>query len=67
LEFAVIELLQFLGDGLIDLGQAEESVVAEGGEDPAFGDQNGRFHFGFIPGFSDPGRDDDRAIMFGQV
>ena len=52
LEFTEIKLFEFFPDGMIQFFQAEEGKVSEGGEDPAFGDEDGGFHFGFIFGFT---------------
>lgn len=67
LEGAVIQILKFLRNGLVQLCQAEESMVSQGSQDPAFGQKDRRFDFGFILGFSDPGRDHDGAVVFGEI
>jgi len=67
LELVVIQFHEFFRDGLIQFGQAEEGKISQSGENPAFGDQDRRFHFGFIFGFADSGWNHHGAVMFGDV
>ena len=63
----MIELLEFFPDGLIQFCEAEEGVVSQGGQDPAFGDKTADSTLALSLGFADPGGDDHGAVMFGQV
>ena len=67
LEGAGIEVLKFVSDGLVEVGEAEEGVVAQGGQDPAFGNEDGAFDFGFIFWLCHPGGDDHGSIVFGKI
>lgn len=63
LELAVVQLGELLSNGLIQLPQAEEALVSQGGGDPSLRDQDRRFHLGLVPGFSGPCGDDHSRVM----
>ena len=67
LEGPVVELGELLGNRLVEFMKAEEAVVSERRQDPVLDHQDGRLHFGRVPGLSGPGGNDDRPVMPGQL
>ena len=47
-ERTLIQAFEKLGQGLVEIGEAEELFVAQYGDQPAFGQEHGGFHFSFI-------------------
>jgi len=67
LKAPIVELLYELGDGVVELDQAEEPTIAEPCEDPALGDQYTHLDFGFALGLSRRCRDDDHAVVLREL
>ena len=53
---AVVKFFQEDGDGGIEFGKGIEDAVAQDREDPALGDEDTIFDFGFVPRFVRSGR-----------
>jgi len=47
----MVELLQQFGDGFIQLRQRMEFAMAQCGDNPTLGQQNGILYLGLVPGF----------------
>jgi hypothetical protein len=62
-----VELIEQLPDGPVQLGQAEEGVVAQAGQDPALDHLDTDFDFGFVFGLANASRDDRRTVVLSQV
>ena len=62
-----VEFVEQLADGLVQIGQAEEGVVAQTGQDPALDHLDAHFRLGLVFGLANAGGDDGRAVVFGQV
>jgi hypothetical protein len=54
----VVELLEQLPDGGVQLGQVEEAPVPQGGQDPALDHEHGRLDLRLVPGAAHAGRHD---------
>lgn len=67
LERPVVQLIQKLPDGLVQLGQTEEGAVAQAGQDPPLGHLDPRLDLGFVLGTPDAGRHHGDAVMDGHV
>jgi len=59
----LVEPHQQLADGGVGLGQGEELAVAEGGQDPALGQQDSCLDLGLVLGLAAAGRQDDAAVV----
>ncbi len=62
-----VELTQLLPDRLVELDEAEKRLIAQGGQDPALGHQDGGLHLRLVAGLAHPGRDDHRPVVRGQL
>lgn len=54
-------------DRLVQLGEAEEAAVAQGGEDPALGDEHRGFDDRLVSGPARSGGHDGRAVVLGEL
>jgi hypothetical protein len=63
LEGAAIEVFEQFGDGDIDLVQAEETPVAQAGQNPAFDDLDAHFNLGLVLRLSRSRRENYRPVM----
>ncbi len=67
LEGAGVERRQEGADGGVDLGEAEEALAAQAGQDPALGQQHPRLDLGLVPGLAHPGRQHRHAVVAGEL
>ena len=67
LERPGVEFRQQLRDRGIELGQAEERPMAQPGENPALDDLHAGFDLGLVLRLSRACRQDDRAVMGGEL
>ena len=67
LEGPEVELFQQLGDAPVELSQAEEALVADARQDPAFDYQDPAFHLGLVAGLLDAGGQDGGAVVIGHL
>ena len=62
-----VELVESLFDRRVQGPEAEERLVAEPGEYPPLGQEYCGLHGGFVPRFPRPRRDDNGAVVGGQI
>ncbi len=67
LERLVVEFDQQAGDAAVELGQREEGVVAQPGQDPALDDLDGDLGFGLVLGLVGPCRHHCDPVVVGQL
>src|SRR4051812_47198506 len=67
LKAPLVELFDKLCDSVVELDHAEEPAIAEPRDDPALGDQYTHLDFGFALGLSGRRRDDDYAVVLGEL
>ena len=58
-----VQVFQPFMDGLVQFGEAEETAIAQAGQNPALDDLDADFHFRFVPRFARPCRHDRGVIM----
>ena len=64
---AVVEPGQPLADGLVELRQAEKTLMAQGGQHPAFHLQDGVLHQGLVFRFAHPRRERRHPVVGGHL
>jgi hypothetical protein len=64
---AVVEAGQQGPDRRVQLGHAEEALMAEGGQDPALGDEHVGLDDGLVSGPACPSRHDRRPVVLGEL
>src|SRR5262249_23616578 len=64
---AVVDLLDAVADGGIELGEREECALTELRDDPSGGDLHPDFHFGLIFGFIRTCWDNCGGVMLGHL
>ena len=62
-----IELVEQHPDRRVELGEREEPMVAQAGQDPALDDLDGDLDLGLVARPARPGRQDRRAVVRGEV
>ena len=63
----LVEVIDELGDGVVELNQAEECTIAQARQDPPLRDQHADFDLGLALGFSGRGRNHDHVVVLGQI
>ena len=58
-----VQVFQPFMDGLVQFGEAEETAIAQAGQNPALDDLDADFHFRFVPRFARPCRHDRGVVM----
>jgi hypothetical protein len=66
-ERTMIEDLQLRRNRLIEVYKTEEGAMPQRSQNPALRLQNPRLHFRLVPSLPDPGRNNDGAIMLGEL
>jgi hypothetical protein len=64
---AVVEIVEELGDPLVQRADCEEGLVSEPGEDPALDDQHARFDLGLVPRTGGSRRQDCCPVVAGKL
>lgn len=67
LERAMVQFHQQRPDGAVELVEAEKSLVAQAGQNPALGQEHPGLDLGLVAGFSNPGRQHRHAVVRGQL
>jgi hypothetical protein len=62
-----VGFVEQLTDGLVQVSQAEEGVVAQTSKDPALDHLDAHFDLGLVFGLTNAGGDDGRTVVLGQV
>jgi hypothetical protein len=63
----LVELVEQLTDGLVQVGESEEGAIPQAGEDPTLDHLDTDLHLGVIFGLVRACRNDGRAIVLRQV
>ena len=66
LEGAGVQSYQAHGDRGIEVGETEEGLMAQAGQNPPLDDLHADLDLGLVAGFPDSGRNDGHAVVFGQ-
>lgn len=66
LEGAGVQPRQARGDRSIEVGETEEGLMAQAGQNPPLDDLHADLNLGFVAWFPDSGRNDGHAIVLGQ-